>query len=372
MLLALVAGSCVYAVLSVLAARSYLRQPRLRDSSLPVSVLKPLAGADLGLEENLRSFFEQDYPEYEVLMAVRSDEDAAIPVARKLQGEYPRVPSRLIITGEPPYPNAKVYSLDRMMAAAQHEVVVMSDSDVRVTPDMLATVAAEFLDPQVGLTTCPYRAVPGPGFWSVIEAIGMNTEFLAGVLTARMLDGMKFALGPTICARQAVLHKIGGFDRLKDYLAEDFVMGQLADAAGWRVLLSRYVIEHHIGSQPFRPNLRHRLRWCRSTRRSRPWGYVGQIFTNPLPLALALWALQPGWWPVPAVTVALRAASGYAAAWLVLRDPLTKRRWWLTPVQDLMSFFVWAAGFFGNTILWRGRRYELRKDGTFRLLGSGE
>jgi ceramide glucosyltransferase len=168
-----------------------------------------------------------------------------------------------------------------------------------------------------------------------------------------------------------VLQNIGGFDRLKDYLAEDFVMGQLAAAAGWRVLLSRYVIEHHIGSQPFRPNLTHRLRWCRSTRRSRPWGYVGQVFTNPLPLALLLWAVQPGWWPVVAATVVLRACSAYAAAWLVLRDPLTRRRWWLLPVQDLVSFLVWAAGFFGKTILWRGRRYELRRDGTFRLLSPG-
>jgi len=370
LLLAVVTGSCVYSALSVLAARNYLRQPRRRSSLLPVSILKPLAGADWGLEDNLRSFFQQDYPEFEVLMAVRTPDDAAAPVVRKVQAAYPRVRSRLIVTGEPPYPNAKVFSLDRMMDAAGHDLLVMADSDVRVAPDMLATVTPEFEDPDVGLTTCPYKAVPGPSFWSTIEAIGMNTEFLGGVLTARMLDGMKFALGPTICARKEVLRQIGGFGRLKDYLAEDFVMGQLVAQAGWRVLLSRYAIEHHIGSQPFRINFSHRIRWCRSTRRSRPWGYVGQLFTYPLPLALMLWAVRPSWWPAAAIALLMRALSAHATAWDVLRDPLTGRLWWLVPVQDVVSFAMWVAGFFGNTIHWRGRRYELRRDGTFRLVSG--
>ena len=146
----------------------------------------------------------------------------------------------------------------------------MSDSDIHVTPDMLSTVAAEFADPRVGVATCPYRAVPGRGIWSKLEAIGMNTQFLGGVLVARMLEGMKFALGPTIAARKSVLDQMGGFDRLKDYLAEDFVMGKFAAELGYRVLLSSYVIEHHIGSQSFAANFKHRLRWARSTRRSRP------------------------------------------------------------------------------------------------------
>jgi ceramide glucosyltransferase len=369
-LLAVVAGSCVYSALSVLAARSYLRQPRLRGSLLPVSILKPLAGADFGLEDNLRSFFQQDYAEFEVLMAVRTPEDGAVPIASKVQAAHPGIRSRLIVTGEPPYANAKIFSLDMMMAAAEHDLLVMADSDVRVTRDMLATVAAEFNDREVGLTTCPYRAAPGPSFWSTIEAIGMNTEFLGGVLTARMLEGMKFALGPAICARKEALRRIGGFERLKDYLAEDFVMGQLAAQAGWRVLLSRCVIEHHIGSQPFRKNLSHRIRWCRSTRRSRPWGYIGQVFTYPLPAALILWTVQPSWWPALAVATVFRALSAYATAWMVLRDPLTRRLWWLIPMQDLASFAMWVAGFFGNTIQWRGRRYELRRDGTFRLVSG--
>ena len=190
----------------------------------------------------------------------------------------------------------------------------MADSDIRVTRDMLKTIAAEFQDPGLGLATCPYRAVPGRSFWNTLEAIGLNTEFIGGVLVARMLDGMKFALGPTIAARRATLAGIGGFDAVKDFLAEDFVMGKLAAERGDGVILSSYVIEHRIGAQGLAANLKHRLRWNRSTRRSRPAGYVGQLFTNPLPLALLLWAARPEWWPVAAATVLLRAAAGWATA----------------------------------------------------------
>ena len=369
-LVALVAGSLVYCVLTIVAAVRY-RAVRPPESPVtpPISVLKPLAGVDDGLEENLRSFFEQQYPCFEILMAVRSPQDPAIEVVERLRSRYPAVSASLLITGEPPYSNGKVFSLDRMLRAARYDLLVMSDSDIRVTPHMLRSMAAEFHDPAIGLITCPYRAVPGRSFWSTLEAVGLNTEFLGGVLVARMLDGMKFALGPTIAARRATLASIGGFDAVKDYLAEDFVMGKLAAERGDGVILSSYAIEHRIGSQTFAANWKHRLRWNRSTRRSRPWGYVGQVFTNPLPLALLLWAAKPGWWPVVAVTAAFRAVAGWAVAWHVLRDPLTRRRWWLVPLQDCASFLVWAAGFFGNTILWRGRRYYLRKDGRFELLG---
>ena len=161
----LVAGSLVYCVLTIVAAVRYrgVRPPPLR-AAAPISILKPLAGIDDGLEENLRTFFEQDYPDFEILFAVRTADDPAIAVVERLRARYGSVPSRLIVTGEPPYPNAKVYSLDRMLAAARHDLLVMSDSDIRVTPDMLAVIAAEFQDAKLGLATCPYRAVPGHSF----------------------------------------------------------------------------------------------------------------------------------------------------------------------------------------------------------------
>ncbi len=367
-LVALAAGSSAYCILTALAAFRYrsVRPKRVRNAP-PVSILKPLAGVDDGLEQNLRTFFEQEYAAFEILFAVRSENDLAIPLVERLRAEYPHVPSRLLVTGEPPYPNAKVFSLQTMLAAARHDLIVMSDSDTRVTRGMLSVFAAEFENPAVGLATCPYRAVPGHSFWSTLEALGLNTEFMGGVLMARMLDGMNFALGPTIAARRATLEAIGGFDAVKDFLAEDFVMGKLAAECGCGVILSSYVIEHHIGAQRLQANIRHRLRWARSTRRSRPRGYVGQIFTHPLPLAAIAWAVAPEWSAAAIAAIALRAVAAWAVGIYVLRDPLTLRYWYLLPLQDCLSFLVWIGGFFGNTILWRGRKYYLRPDGRFEL-----
>ena len=364
--LAVLCGSVVYSCMQIIAALRYLRvRPPTLLGAEPISILKPLAGLDLDLESNLRTFFEQDYPSFEILFAVRSESDAAARVVSRLQKEYSKIPSRLIITGEPPYPNAKVFSLERMMAAAANDLLVMSDSDIRVTPDLLRTSAAEFQDARLGVATCPYRAVPGRSLWSRLEATGMNTDFWGGALVARMLEGMRFAVGPTIVARRRVLQSIGGFARLKDYLAEDFVMGQFAAEAGHGVILSSYVIEHHIGSATFKENMAHRLRWARSTRRSRPAGYIGQLFTMPVPLALIVCTFSPGWWPVLPVALAVRAVAAYVVSVRVLR---TKVNWALLPIEDLIGFFFWIAGFFGNTISWRGRRYRLSADGRFELI----
>ncbi|MCC6345291.1 MAG: bacteriohopanetetrol glucosamine biosynthesis glycosyltransferase HpnI [Bryobacterales bacterium] len=366
LLLALAVGSLVFTLLSIEAARRYLavRPPPLRETP-PISVLKPLAGLDEGLEENLRSFFEQDYPQFEILMAVSTPDDPALAAARRLQSAYPGIPSRILITGEPPYPNRKVRSIHEMTLAARHELLVMSDSDIRVSRDMLRTLAAEFQDPQLALTTCPYRAVPGESPWSRLEAVMMNTEFLAGILTARMIEGMRFAVGPTIACRKQAVEAIGGFESLKDFLAEDFVFGQRAAALKLGVALSSYVVEHRIGAAGFGQNREHRLRWVRSTRRSRPAGYAGQLFTYPLPLALLLTAAEPGWWPLLALALLLRGISAWQTAALILRDPLTTSRPWLAPLQDIVSFLYYLAGFFGDTIAWRGRKFRLHPDGTF-------
>ena len=365
-LLALLAGALANSLLSIVAAWRYLlvRPPGLA-SPEPVSILKPLSGLDPGLESNLRTFFEQDYPAFEILFAVREPDDPAGAVVKKLQQEYPEIPARLLVTGESPYPNAKVHSLSVVLAAATNDLVVMSDSDTRVNPRLLATVAAEFQDVHLGVATCPYRAVPDSSLGSRLEALSMNTDFIAGILVARMIEGMRFAVGPTIVARRRVLLAMGGFERLKDYLAEDFVMGRFAAEAGYGVILSSYVIEHHIGSTDLGHNAAHRLRWARSTRRSRPLGYLGQLFTMPLPLALLLCAAKPACWPVLLLTFAARAMAAYVVSARVLE---VKINWLLLPLEDIISFGFWIAGFFGNTIIWRGRRYRLHRDGRFELL----
>jgi len=363
----LLAIALAYSVLAIVAAQRYLRvcPPESLAAAEPVSILKPLSGLDQDLESNLRTFFEQDYTDFEILFAVRRADDPAVAIVEKLQSEYSRVSSRLIVTGEPPYPNAKVYSLDCMLTKAAHDLVVMSDSDIRVTPGLLRTAAAEFQDPKLGVATCPYRAIAGASLWSRLEATGMNVDFLAGILVARMLEGMQFAVGPTIVARRRALESIGGFERVKDYLAEDFILGKFASQAGQGVILSSYVVEHHIGSSDFRHNAAHRLRWARSTRRSRPLGYLGQAFTMPVPWAVAVCVVNPAWWPVLMVTLAVRAAAAHLVAARVLR---VKLNWALLPLEDLAAFVFWVAGFFGKTIVWRGRRYRLHSDGRFELL----
>jgi ceramide glucosyltransferase len=362
-------GAIVYSLLQILAALRYLavRPPALINVAEPISILKPLAGLDLDLESNLRTFFEQEYPSFEILFAVRSESDPAVEVVSRLQKEYANIPTRLIVTGEPPYPNAKVFSLDRMQAMAANDVLVMSDSDIRVTPGLLRTIAAEFLDAHLGVATCPYRAVPGRSVWSRLEATGMNTDFWGGALVARMLEGMHFAVGPTIAARRRVLQSIGGFDRLKDYLAEDFVMGKFAADAGHGVILSSYVIEHHIGDSSLRQNFAHRLRWARSTRRSRPAGYIGQLFTMPFPLALLVCAFHATWWPVLPAALIIRLLAAYTVSARVLRARIN---WLLLPIEDVIGFVFWILGFAGNTITWRNRRYRLFSDGRFEVIPS--
>lgn len=366
----LLAGSLVYCVLVVVATKRYLSVKAPPLGAAPgISVLKPLCGQDHGLEENVRSFFMQDYPEYEIIFAVHRADDPAAEVAERIIKEYSnvRLNARVIVTGESPIPNAKAYSLNRLVREARHELLVMSDSDVRVDPTLLLQLAREFQNARVGLITCPYRAVAGESLWSRMEAIGMNTELMGGVLAARMIEGMRFALGCTLAVRRDVLDAMGGFGYLQEFLAEDFVIGQRAAELGHEVLLSSAVIYHHIGSQTMLHNITHRLRWARSTRRSRPAGYWGQIFTYPLPLAMLLCAVWAPAWPVLLPTLVLRAAAAAATAVLVLDDPLFRRQWCLLPVQDVLGFLVWLGGFLGDKIVWRNRKCTVLRDGRLHV-----
>ena len=370
----IVAGALAYSLLSIVAAWRYVATSSPTASSLreSISVLKPLSGLDEGLEQNLRGFFEQDYfsstaaPLFELIFAVRDESDPCVPLVRSLCAEYLNVPSRLILTGEPPYAHAKVYSLSRMMAVAEHEIIVMSDSDIRVTRDFLRHIAAEFADPQTALATCPYRAVAGRSTWSRMEAEGMNTTFWQGAFTAKLLEGMTFAVGPTTVVRRNCIDEAGGIASLKDYLAEDFELGRRMAAAGHHVILSSYVVEHRIGSESAAKNFEHRTRWARTGRRSRRIGYFGQVFTYPLPLALLLWALllyvrhPMPWWPVVVATLVVRAISAWVTSSLVLKARIN---WLLLPLEDILGFIFWIAGFFGNSITWRGRTYRLDREG---------
>jgi ceramide glucosyltransferase len=280
---------------------------------------------------------------------------------------FPSIPARLITAGVSPLPNAKVWSLRALLPLARHEHIFMSDSDILHLPNSLSTVIDELSRPNVALVTCPYRAAGGRRFWSRVEALGLNTDFLAGMLTQRLLNGMDFAIGTTIATRRDELAAIGGLEFLQRYLAEDFVMGNAMHARGRLVTLSRSVIEHYIGNDRFIKNWKHRLRWARSTRRSRRLGYLGEIFTKPVAIAAIFCILVPGAWELLIVALLFRAAVAWSTAVEILHDPLIRRYWWLLPVEDLSSFATWVLGFFGNKITWRGRDLDLQPDGSFQI-----
>ena len=373
---AVVAGGCAYFLLVLVAVRRHLKRRSKRRpadaSPLSFSLLKPLAGEEEGLDRNLNSFYQLDYPAYEILFAARRPSDPALATARSVARRNLHVHSTVLAVGEPSCQNAKVHSLEALTEAANGQVLVISDSDIRTDRGLLRQLAAEFEDPDTGVVTCPYRAVPGRSPWSLLEALGMNTGFWSGVLAAQFVMPMDFAVGPTMAVRRSCLKAIGGWRTVQDMLAEDFQVGRLARQAGYEVRLGSHVVEHRIGSQGFAANLAHRLRWSRSTRRSRPVGYFGEIFANPLPWALLLAIVSDATWAsiLVGTCALLRLLAMLAVGWRTLGDTLVLKFCWLVPLQDTLALLLWAGGFFGNRIVWREKAYKLARDGRLRRLDS--
>ncbi len=366
--------STMYALLVAVGA---LRLAQRRRTAVPgpfappVSLLKPLHGSEPDLESHLQSFFEQDYPEFEIIFCARSDQDPGLEIARRVAARYPKIRSRFVCSGIAPYANAKVWSLERMQSAAATGFFVVSDSDVSVTPGYLRAVMAPFADERVGLVTCLYRGVGG-SFWSKLEAVGMSIEMSAGVLVAEMLEGMKFALGPTMVVRRDCLQRAGGFRALGHYHADDFMLGNLVAASGHQVVLSTHTIDHHVLNSAFIPSILHQIRWMKSTRFSRPKGHIGTGLTFSLPYGLfaacvaaalhrpLLGALLLFW------SWASRVALGAVVGKLVVAEPRWIRSALLYPVRDLLGFGYWIASYVSNQVQWRGEVYNLQQDGSMR------
>lgn len=374
--------STVFAGMVLWAIPAYLRERRAANSELaarpgftpPLTLLKPLHGSEPGLEPHLASFFEQDYPEYEILFCARDDGDAGLEIARRVAAKYPHIAVQFLSTGgEPPYINAKVASMELMAAHAKYDILVISDSDVRVTPDYLRAVALPFRDAQVGAVTCPYRGVATEGgLWARLEAVGMSVEMTAGVLAARLTEGMRFVLGPTMAFRRETLERLGGFCITADYCADDFVLGNETWRLGERVALSHHAIDHVVLNLSFVSSMKHQARWMKSTRFSRPKGHFGTALSFSMPFGLL--GLAAGAWighlwlgiALLAWAVATRWALAIGAGRMVVRDPSWVGLLVLYPIRDLMGFGFWAASYLGRRILWRGRVYELLPGGKMR------
>jgi len=335
----------------------------------PVSVLKPVHGNEARLKENLESIFRQNYGEYQVLFAADEPDDSALPVIREICSRYPHIPSRILVTGPPLWPNAPNYCFHRLTEVAAHDILVTSDSDVEVDPNYLRDVVSPLLDPRVGAVTCVFRGKSAGGFWAWLDAIGMSVEFTAGVLIANLLEGVKFGLGPTIALRKDSIASIGGYAAVREYLSNDFVVGNFIHKAGFKVVLSSHVVDHVAPRMTFHRMWERQLRWAMGTRYSRPKGHLGTGLTFAVPygiLGLIGAALLGHPWlgvTLLAVTLLNRMAECWIVGWWGARDPIARRDVLLYPLRDVLGFIVWCASYIFKRSLWRDNNYELLKGG---------
>ncbi len=359
---------CAVSLASFLAdRRKKLKQrPWSKSDFPPVSILKPLKGIDPGMWESLCTHCEQEYPQYQLIFGVSDPADPAIEIVHTLQARYPHRPIELIVCERVLGANIKVSNLLQMLPAARHEIIVVNDSDIRVPTDYLKNVTSPLANASVGLVTCLYRASAGPTLGSRLEAIGITTDFVPGVLSARFLEkGLRFGLGSTLAFRRRDLETVGGFEALLDYLADDYELGRRIVTTGKLVELSAATVVTFLPPYTLRLFFQHQLRWSRTIRDARRSGYTGLLFTFGLPWALATLLAAGGaaWaWILLALTCSARLAIAFAAADVVLDDRQMLRNILLLPIRDLIAPIVWAAGLMGNRIHWRDDVFDL-KDG---------
>jgi ceramide glucosyltransferase len=361
----------IYYLIAIFSSWRYFRNSALASYTSfapPVSILKPIRGLDPDAEENLASFCRLDYPEYEIVYCVDPDDEEVLAVLERLKRDFPQRPIRILYGSGRVATNDKVAKLARLVNEAAHEVVVISDSDVRVRPDYLRRVVAPLRDPKVGAVTCFYLPTELGTFTDHLQSVGMMSDFYAGVLVAWQLDGVKFALGPTIATTRQHLNTFGGYAELENRPADDLLVGRLIAEQGYEVVLLNYAIETVCDYASLGDLLHKRLRWIVVMRHMRPWGHLGLLLTQGLPWSLAAVEIHP--------TAAI--ALGYLGAYLALRVAMTctiginignKSRLrrpglWkqmpLIPVWDAVAFAIWLTSFGRNSIRWRGADYHIR------------
>ncbi len=361
--LLIAAAAAAYQVLAIAATLRHLaRKDPVPQALPPVSILKPLRGMDPNLGEALRSHALLDYPEYEVLVGVADPADPAAPEARRLAAEYPgRVRMAPVSTQAP---NGKVGALIDLAKAARYPLLLVNDSDIRVTPEYLRRLVGWLEDPAVGLVTCLYRATAHhwPGRW---EALGIATDFAPSVLVAPFAGVVEFGLGSTLLFRREDLEAVGGFEALAAYLADDYQLGKRITQTGRRVVLARLAVETCLSGSSWAEVWNHQVRWARTIRVSRG-AYLGLPVANASLWALA--AFAAGAWWTGAGLLALRLVAGLLSGWAVLKSPDVVRYAGLMPLRDLWGFAVWVWGLRGDTVEWRGRRLRLTSDGRIQTL----
>ncbi|SRR6266702_87874 len=373
----LTVGGLVYMLLALWGARDfeqYCRRLAQAAANGPgftpdVSILKPLKGVDARMYAGFVSHCRQEYAgKFEILFGVSSLDDPAVAEIERLRTEFPECAIRLIECPERLGTSGKVSNLIQMLREAQHEYVLINDSDIRVSPHYLTRVMQCFGHEQVGMVTAPYlgrTAAEGKALtlWARLEALGISTDFLPGVLTARKIEGgIRFGLGSTLAVSQTALDAAGGLEPLVDYLADDYEIGVRIARAGYRIELCGEVVETTVPAYDFRGFWDHQLRWARSTRDSRRWGYVGLGITYCIPWAVlncvasgfALWSFT-----LFSVVLLARVSVALTVGVGVLRDGQVLRDIWLLPLRDFFGLGFWAWSFASHTVVWRGEHFEL-------------
>ena len=362
-----VCGIAFY-LIALWSARDFQHEKKsgLGPGSLPpVSILKPLKGADLQTYAALRSHCEQDYEAYEVLFGVNDATDEAVPLVRKLMEEFPNRELTLMVCAEIFGLNRKVSNLIHLLRRAKYQHVLVNDGDIKVSPTYLHAVMSGFQDPAIGMVTCLYKGSPADTPGSKLESLGIATDFAPGVLTACFLDnGLTFGLGSTLAMSRTALEQIGGFQAVVDFLADDYQLGKRIADTGLKVALAHEVVETAVPGYSFRQFWEHQLRWARTMRISRPSGYAGLVFTYGLPWAILLAASAPGvWWSWTLLATALltRCAVALSVGVGILGDEQVVRNLWLLPVRDVVALGTWFASYAGNTVTWRGEKFRLEQ-----------
>jgi ceramide glucosyltransferase len=375
---ALAAAAAAYTVAAVVAVRARLRPDSCasRGDAPAVTVLKPLCGAERGLYECLRSFCDQDYGRgqgggrFQIVFGVSDGADPAVDVVRRLEREFPHVDMTLVVDRRQHGSSRKVSNLMNMLPLARHDHLVISDSDVRVGRDYLSRVVPPLLDPGVGIVTCPYRGIPGRGLWSLLGSLFINDWFIPSVRVAAMAGSRAFAFGVTIALRRDSLTRIGGFAAIANQLADDYRLGELTRARGLRTVLSDVVVDTYVTERTFGDLVRHELRWLRTIRAVRPFGYALSFITFGMPIAFLGSLLSLAAWPALSfliVATLARLALHFrvrGAASEMVRDLL------VLPLRDVLSLALWSWAFVSREVHWRQDRYRVTRDGSVQPLGE--
>jgi len=354
----------LYQLLAAYAVRRFAAQPAQKPHARPpVTLLKPLCGDEAGLYLNLRSFCELDYPTLQIVCGVRDPNDPAIAVVRALQADMPEVD--LVLVSDPALrgANYKVSNLINMMPAAKHDVLVLSDSDMRVGRNYLDAVIETLQRPGAGLATCLYVGRPVAGIWSAIGAAGINFWFLPSAMVSKLLGGKNGCYGATIALRRATLDKIGGFIAFKDQLADDYALGARVEQSGQAVVVAPYFPSTVVDEPDFGTLFRHELRWARTIRNTAPAGYAGSAITYPVPLALIgmiLGSVAGLPWQM-LITILLLAVLCRGALVALVSSTLAapKPRWWIFLPRDVLSLVILVLAFCGRSVSWRNSAFRV-------------